>query len=161
MTLRLAVDRLATRCASIAGITKSFDFDELPNALGAADLPALAFNLLPTGNQQDSHSLSTLTFDQSLWVATWYLEHVAYWVPVGSGRRADFEPAMVTFIDSYLAKLGGDSKLGSYLMEDLQVISIEMTQMPYRSTSSAVKTATLYECVKFTHRWKAQVTAVA
>lgn len=157
MSLRNAIDYLAG--LTFTGITSNFDLDQLPAELALAHLPALVPELLPTKDHQDQQAMSVLTYDASGWYASYYVQHIAYWLPVGSGRRADFEPAIHTFIDNYLAHVAASPTLNSNLSEKLVILTVEVGEFPYRVSPDDTASVRFYG-VKFLHRWRAAITAV-
>jgi hypothetical protein len=156
MSFRLAVDRLASK--TFTGVTTSYDVDQLPPMLAMADLPALVIRLIPSRDAQDSLALQVLTYDAGFWWASLYIEHICYWMRSGDGLYKEFMPNMFNFVDTYLAKVAGDPRLNSNLDEDLAVISVDVAEVNYPPDRDK---APKYYAIRFLHRWKIKITAVA
>jgi hypothetical protein len=146
MSWRTAFTNLAA--IEVTGVHTSFDLDELPNTLPAADLPALA-PAFPEGVgvlDEDEQGLSTLTYDGSAWTATLHVEHVLYWAPAWSdaGLSAVL-PDLVTGIDDYLDAVSADGTLDGALDRELEITRVVPGVVEYAGVR--------FYGVRFRHRW--------
>jgi hypothetical protein len=146
MSWRTAFTNLAA--ISVGGVQSSFDLDDLPNTLPAADLPALApaFPEAQGVLGEDERGLSTLTYDGSAWIATLHVEHILYWVPAWSdaGLSAVL-PDLVTAIDGYLDAISADGRLGGALDREVEITRVIPGVVEYAGVR--------FYGVRFRHRW--------
>lgn len=146
MTWRTAFTNLAA--ISVTGVATRYDLNALPNALPAADLPALApaFPESPGTLGEDEQGFSTLTYDGAAWVASLHVDHVLYWSPAWSeaGLYAVM-PALITAVDDYLAAIKANGTLGGVLKQELEIVRV----MPGIVEYAGVK----FYGVRFRHRW--------
>lgn len=133
---------------SVTGVATSYDLDELPNALPAEALPALA----PAFRQmrergEGMEGLAVLTYDGGTWTATLCVEHVLYWLPAWSeSGLAAVLPSLVDAIDDYLTAVGADGALDGALDEELAILEVAPGVVTYAGTR--------YYGVRFLHRWR-------
>jgi hypothetical protein len=145
MTWRTAFSRLAA--VNVTGVQTSYDLDDLPNTLPAADLPALAPSFPDGGGQAGGlEGLETLTYDGSAWLAALEVDHVLYWSPAWSevGLSAVL-PDLVEAVDSYLDAVSADGTLGGVLDEELTILRVQVGVVEY----GGVK----FFGARFRHRW--------
>lgn len=147
MTWRTAFTNLST--ITVAGVSTSYDLDELPNSLPAADLPALApafadgLGVL----SEDQGGLSTLTYDGGAWTASLFIDHVLYWQPAWSeGGLTTVLPAMITAVDAYLTAIKANGTLGGVLASELEITRV----LPGIVEYAGVK----FYGVRFRHLWR-------
>lgn len=123
MTMRSAIDRLAA--LPLAGVT-SFTLETTPERLERDQLPALL--VLPLESEQRQlfgergSALESLTFAGGERHALLPVTHLLLVAPVasGAGNRQHF-PALVDWIDAYLAALAADVTLDGELLQAPQV----------------------------------------
>lgn len=147
MTWRTAFTNLAA--LAVTGVTTSYDLDDLPNALPAAELPALApgfpesMGLLSEGEA----GLSTLTYDGGVWTTTLYVDHVLYWSPAWSdaGLGAVL-PELVSAVDAYLGALTADGRLGGALAAEAEIARVQPGIVEYAGVR--------FYGVRFRHVWR-------
>ncbi len=146
MSWRTAFSSLAA--LSVDGVTTSYDLDDLPNVLPAADLPALfpAFSGEAGTLGEDAHGLSTLTYDGSAWAAVLHVEHVLAWTPAWSdeGLRAAL-PDLVDAVDAYLSAAAADGTLSGALDAPLEVERVQIGVVEYAGVR--------FYGARFRHRW--------
>ncbi|HEC23057.1 MAG TPA: hypothetical protein ENI95_09080 [Chloroflexi bacterium] len=147
MSWRTAFTNLAA--ISVAGVVTSYDLDDLPNTLPAAELPALVPGF-PEGVGligEEEIGFSTLTYDGAVWRATLHVEHTLFWSPAWSdvGLSAAL-PDLVTAIDDYLTALSADGTLGGALDEELEILDVRPGVVEYAGVR--------FYGVRFRHRWK-------
>jgi hypothetical protein len=147
MTWRTAFTNLAS--IPVSGIATSYDLDDLPNVLPAAQLPALvpSFPDTPGMLSEPEYGLSTLTYDGGAWVTNLYVDHVLYWSPAWSdmGLMAVL-PDMITAVDAYLNAVSADGTLDGALGAALEVLRVTPGVMEY----AGVK----FYGVRFRHLWR-------
>lgn len=146
MTWRTAFTNLAV--ITVTGVQSSYDLDDLPNTLPAADLPALA-PAFPASTgllDEDEQGLSTLTYDGSVWTARLFVDHVLYWSPAWSdaGLGAVL-PDLVDAMDAYLDAVSGDGTLNGALDAELEITSVQPGVVEYAGVR--------FYGVRFRHRW--------
>lgn len=147
MTWREAFTHLAA--LSVPGVATSYDLDALPNALPAADLPALApaFPETPGLPLEEGAGLSALTYDGSAWAALLVVDHILYWAPAWSERGLSAVlPDLLTAVDAYLAVISADGALGGALDFPLQIARVQPGMFDYAGTT--------YYGVRFRHVWR-------
>lgn len=146
MSWRTAFTNLAA--VSVTGVQTSFDLDDLPNTLPAADLPALVPTFPDTLGMlsDEEQGLSTLTYDGGVWLATLHVEHVLYWCPAWSdaGLSAVL-PDLITATDTYLSAISADGTLNDTLDSKLSITRV----MPGVVEYAGVK----FYGVRFRHQW--------
>src|SRR5574341_587850 len=147
MTWRSAFTNLSN--VAVTGVTTRYDLDDLPNALPAADLPALA-PAFPASEgliAEEENSLATLTYDGSVWTATLYVDHVLYWCPAWSQAGLDtVMPALIDAVDAYLTAIKANGLLGGVLSRELEIASV----LPGIVEYAGVK----FYGVRFRHLWQ-------
>ena len=143
----------ALAAISVAGVTTSYDLDDLPGGLRAADLPAL----LPAFSEggplfgEREEGLLALTLDGGAWTSSLAVDHLLIWAPCGAGGgMREALPGLVTAIDAYLAAVGADAWLGGALDEPLAIVRILPGVIDWGGT--------LYHGVTFRHRWSRTIT---
>ncbi|NDJ35679.1 MAG: hypothetical protein GYB64_13540 [Chloroflexi bacterium] len=145
MTWREAFTALAA--ISVPGVATSFDLDELPTALPAASLPALAPAFPQSGGEA---GLATLTYDGSVWQAALRVDHVLYWQPAWSeGGLSAVLPDLIDTVDAYLTAVSEDGTLGDVLDYELTLRAV----LPGVVTYAGVR---FYGAV-FQHEWLRRV----
>ena len=147
MTWRTAFTNLAT--ISVTGVTTSYDLNALPNALPAANLPALAPYFPEEGGSisQNQHGLATLTYNGAVWSAALYVDHVLYLAPAWSeAGLSEALPSLVTAIDNYLTALAAQGTLSGALSSELEIIRVQPGIVDY----AGVK----FYGVRFRHLWR-------
>jgi hypothetical protein len=141
----MAFSRLAA--LGVSGVQTSYDLDDLPNSLPAADLPALA-PAFPeeTGQTGDSDGLETLTYDGLAWLAALEVDHVLYWSPAWSevGLSAVL-PDLIEAVDNYLDAVSMDGRLGGVLDQELVIVRVQVGIVEY----GGVK----FYGARFRHHW--------
>ncbi len=146
MTWRDAFANLAA--IGVPGVQTSYDLDDLPDALPAADLPALLpeFPAGPGAAGEEERGLSTLTYDGAAWRAALHVDHVLVWSPGWSdaGVMAVL-PALIDAVDGYLAAVSADGTLGGALHEPLEVLRVQVGTLSYGGVH--------YTGARFKHRW--------
>jgi hypothetical protein len=143
MSWRMTFTNLAA--ISVEGITTSYDLDDLPNTLPAADLPALAPAFIE-GAASGDEGLSTLTYDGGVWTAQLQVDHVLYWSPAWSdaGLSAVL-PDLISAIDDYLDAISADGTLDDALDREVEILSVRPGVIEYAGTR--------FYGVRFRHRW--------
>jgi len=152
MTIRDAFTQLATW--TISGVENNYDLDDLPAKLAAAELPALVPHLIETREDQDTQAMAVLTYDQSIWWATIYIEHYCYFELAGKSRLEDVRPAMITFVDNYLAEAAGDGDLNGELAEPLAIKSVNIGKYAY---PPGAEFGDKYYCCVVVQQWRMEV----
>jgi len=145
MSWRTAFTHLAA--IPVAGVQTSYDVDDLPNTLPAADLPALVPAFPPVGGaDEDDPDLAVLTYDGSAWTAALHVEHLLVWCPTWSemGLRSAL-PALIEAVDSYLAAVSADGTLGGALAAPLEVVRVQVGVIAWGGVT--------YYGARFRHRW--------
>jgi hypothetical protein len=146
MTWRTAFTNLAA--ISVTGVTTSYDLDDLPNTLPAADLPALA-PAFPPGVQAgagEAAGLAALTYDGTVWTSVLHIDHVLYWAPAWSeAGLSGVLPALVDAMDDYLEAVGANGTLDGALDRELEIVSVQPGVVEYGEAR--------YYGVRFRHRW--------
>ncbi len=147
MSWRTAFTNLSN--IAVPGVATRYDLDDLPNALPAADLPALA-PAFPSSVgliAEQEESLATLTYDGSVWTASLYVDHVLYWCPAwGDAGLMAVLPALIGAVDAYLAAIRADGTLGGVLARELEIASVLPGVVEY----AGVK----FYGVSFRHLWR-------
>jgi hypothetical protein len=130
---------------SVDGVTTSYDLDDLPNTLPAADLPALAPAFIE-GAAPGSEGLSTLTYDGAAWTTQLQIDHVLYWSPAWSeaGLSAVL-PDLIDAIDDYLDAISADGTLNDALDREVEILSVSPGVIEYAGTR--------FYGVRFRHQW--------
>ena len=149
MTWRTAFSNLAA--ISVTGVATSYDLDELPNVLPAADLPALVIDFpAQSGWRKDAQGLAALTYDESVWLAGLQVEHVLYWAPAWSdvGLLAAL-PDLIDVVDAYLAAVAADGTLSDALHEPLVIERVQVGVVEFAGVQ--------YYGARFRHRWFRQI----
>ena len=147
MTWRTAFTNLSN--IAVTGVITSYDLNEIPNALPAADLPALAPSFPQTLGVlgEDQGGMSTLTYDGGAWTATMFIDHVLYWQPAWSeGGLATVLPSLITAVDAYLTAFKNQGTLSGILSTELEITRV----LPGIVEYAGVK----YYGVKFRHLWR-------
>lgn len=151
MSLRTAVDQLAA--LSVNGVAYNYAIDEVPEALGRAQLPALL--VLPLDMEEDrlfrerGQGFQAVAFADGLRTVTVKVTHLLLVTPVtgGAGMRTQL-PALVDRMDDYFTALGADVRLGDALLEPARV-QVEPGVFP-------LGTVSYYGCA-FRHTWRLNV----
>jgi hypothetical protein len=154
MSWRTAFENLAA--VSVTGIAKSYDLDDLPNVLPAAELPALvpAFPESAGGPGENQQALSTLTYDGSAWISTLTVDHVLYWTPAWSDTGlTGILPDLIAAIDDYLEAVSADATLDGALDAPLSISRVRVGVFTFAGVH--------YYGVRFRHRWQRLVEAAA
>ncbi len=133
---------------AVTGVATSYDLDDLPNALPAEALPALAPAFPQRRERREGmEGLAVLTYDGGVWTAALHVEHVLYWLPAWSeAGLAAVLPALVEAIDDYLAAVSADGTLDGALDEELAILEVAPGVVTYAGTR--------YYGVRFVHRWR-------
>ncbi len=146
MTWRSVFTNLAA--VGVSGVTSSYDLDELPNTLPAADLPALA-PAFPAGVGalgEEEEGLSTLTYDGSVWTAILHVDHMLYWSPAWSeAGLAVVLPDLIDAVDAYLEAISADGTLNGALDTELEILRVQVGVVEYAGVR--------FYGARFRHRW--------
>jgi hypothetical protein len=147
MSWRTALTNLAS--LAVSGVTTRYDLDDLPNALPAADLPALA-PAFPPGMGligEEEEGLATLTYDGGVWSAALTVDHVLYWAPAWSEAGLNTVlPALVDAVDAYLEAVSADGTLGGALGAELEIVAVLPGVVEYAGAK--------FYGVRFRHVWR-------
>lgn len=117
-TFRSALTALAA--LSVAGVTRSYDLDALPETLARPQLPALL--LLPAAAQDEAltrprgQGFQAVAFSGGPRSVQYGVTHLLLVAPLESGRGARSHlPRLIDLIDAYFAALSADVTLGGRL----------------------------------------------
>ncbi|GAB4479052.1 MAG: hypothetical protein Kow00124_24200 [Anaerolineae bacterium] len=146
MTWREAFSALAA--IDVAGVTTSYDLDEVPAVLAGADLPALlpSFPLETSRMGERGEEFAALTYDGGVWTAALVVDHLLFWRPAGAGAALNEAlPELIDALDAYLEALGADGTLGGVLSQPLTITRVQPGLLTHAGVS--------YLGVRFRQRW--------
>jgi hypothetical protein len=142
MTWRAAFTQLAA--ISVAGVTRSYDLDDLPGMLPPADLPALVPHFPPQATAlRGTEGFAPLTYDGAVWHAELVIDHVLYW---GEASLWQALPGLITAADAYLEAVKANPTLGGTLTTELALLEVRPGIMRFGGRP--------YVGVRFRHQWQ-------
>ncbi|MBN1120678.1 MAG: hypothetical protein JXJ17_06335 [Anaerolineae bacterium] len=147
MSWRTAFENLAA--ISVTGIATSYDLDDLPNVLPAAELPALVPTFPESTGMlnEDQQGLSTLTYDGAAWLSTLSVDHMLYWTPAWSDTGlTGVLPDLIAAVDDYLEAVSAKATLDGALHAPLAISRVQVGVFSFAGVQ--------YYGVRFRHCWQ-------
>jgi hypothetical protein len=134
---------------AVAGVTNSYDLDDMPDSLKKPKLPAL----LPfLGGQSQEAEWTVGAFEGGGPMVTYQLQHVLFVAPVGKGLGLrSVAPEIATLIDAYATALSTGRNM---FLDDEISYALDYRILAPGTAAYPAEGDTHYYAVTFEHRWR-------